>query len=87
MHELAVTSHNWQHNKSTGPDGVSHEAAKALLGDVEWGERIREMLSDMLYIVHPGGDRERHHRAAAQNPLPPTWNGGIPDPSRSRPPF
>ncbi|CAE7944187.1 unnamed protein product [Symbiodinium sp. KB8] len=26
MHELAVTSHNWQHNKSTGPDGVSHEA-------------------------------------------------------------
>ena len=47
--ELHLTSNKWAHNRSTGPDGVSHEAAQLLLLDPEWGERIREMLSDMLY--------------------------------------
>ncbi|OLP99227.1 Retrovirus-related Pol polyprotein from type-1 retrotransposable element R2 [Symbiodinium microadriaticum] len=47
--ELHHTSHKWAHNRSTGPDGVSHEAAQLLLLDPEWGERIRELLSDMLY--------------------------------------
>ena len=49
MGELHHTSHKWAHNRSTGPDGVSHEAAQLLLLDPEWGERIRELLSDMLY--------------------------------------
>ena len=47
--ELQHTSQKWAYNRSTGPDGVSHEAAQLLLLDPEWGERIREMLSDMLY--------------------------------------
>ena len=74
MHELCVTSHGWERNKSTGPDGVSHEAARALLGDVAWGERIREMLSDMLYTHKiPGGIEKGITVLLPKIPSPLEW--------------
>ena len=50
--ELQQTSHPWAHNRSTGPDGISHEAAKALLADVQWGGKLAYLLNDMFYTAH-----------------------------------
>ncbi|CAE7546588.1 unnamed protein product, partial [Symbiodinium necroappetens] len=72
--ELAATSHKWARNKSTGPDGVSHEAARTLLEDVAWGERIREMLSDMLYVGKiPSGIEEGITVLLPKIPSPLEW--------------
>ena len=49
--ELLLTSHKWGNNKSTGPDGISHEAARALLADPAWGGRIAYLLNDMFYTA------------------------------------
>ena len=43
--ELQQTSHTWANNKSTGPDGISHEAARALLAHPVWGERLLYVLT------------------------------------------
>ncbi|CAE7340697.1 unnamed protein product [Symbiodinium microadriaticum] len=50
--ELQRTSNSWAHNRSTGPDGISHEAAKALLADIQWGGKLAYLLNDMFYTAH-----------------------------------
>eukprot|EP00439_Symbiodinium_sp_Y106_P058038 s2522_g8.t1 len=50
--ELQQTSHTWANNKSTGPDGISHEAARALLAHPVWGERLLYVLNDLLYTAN-----------------------------------
>ncbi|CAE7572889.1 unnamed protein product [Symbiodinium microadriaticum] len=52
MEELLHTSHGWAKNRSTGPDGISHEAARELLQDARWGERLRYLLNDIFYTAH-----------------------------------
>ena len=49
--ELAHTSSTWAKNKSTGPDGSSHEAAKALLAEPLWGDKILYVLNDTFYVA------------------------------------
>ena len=45
--ELQLTSHTW----TTGPDGTSHEAPKALLADPASGGRLVYLLNDMFYTA------------------------------------
>ncbi|CAE7719870.1 unnamed protein product [Symbiodinium necroappetens] len=33
-------------------DGISHEAAKALLADIQWGGKLAYLLNDMFYTAH-----------------------------------
>ena len=50
--ELQQTSRAWANNKSTGPDGISHEAARALLAHPVWGEGLLYVLNDLLYTAN-----------------------------------
>ena len=47
--ELAATMGNWKGGKSTGPDGVSFEALKALYQDTQWRGAILHELNDALH--------------------------------------
>ncbi|CAE7721169.1 unnamed protein product [Symbiodinium sp. CCMP2592] len=49
--ELEHTLATWAKNKSTGPDGISHEAAKALLADPYWGDKILYTLNAIFYVA------------------------------------
>ncbi|CAE7690154.1 pol [Symbiodinium sp. CCMP2592] len=49
--ELQLAAQRWGSNKSTGPDGISHEATKALLYHDKWGGTIAYVLNDMLYTA------------------------------------
>ncbi|CAE7943307.1 unnamed protein product [Symbiodinium necroappetens] len=72
--ELQHTSHKWARNRSTGPDGVSHEAAQHLLLDPAWGERVREVLNDMLYRgAIPGGIEQGITVLLPKIPKPLAW--------------
>ena len=74
MGELQQTSHKWARNRSTGPDGVSHEAAQHLLLDPVWGERVRELLNDMLYRgAIPGGIEQGITVLLPKVPKPLAW--------------
>ncbi|CAE7690139.1 unnamed protein product [Symbiodinium sp. CCMP2592] len=56
--ELQIAAQRWGSNKSTGPDGISHEAAKALLAHKAWGGFITYVMNDMLYTApKPSTDR------------------------------
>ena len=48
---MHTSSSTWANNKSTGPDGISHEAAKALLGDDVWKHRLLYTLDDFFYVA------------------------------------
>ncbi|CAE7573272.1 pol [Symbiodinium sp. CCMP2592] len=50
--ELQLASKRWGSYKSTGPDGISHEAAKALLAHDGWGGTITYVMNDMLYTAN-----------------------------------
>ncbi|CAE7364098.1 pol [Symbiodinium sp. CCMP2592] len=50
--ELQQVAKTWNNNnKSTGPDGISHEAARELLANPQWGGTITYVLNDMLYTA------------------------------------
>eukprot|EP00439_Symbiodinium_sp_Y106_P080186 s907_g18.t4 len=52
--ELLYTSATWANNKSTGPDGISHEAAKALLEYNIWKDRLLYPLAKIPEGVDKG---------------------------------
>ena len=47
--ELAAAMGTWKGGKSTGPDGVSFEALKALYQDTQWHSAILQELNDAFY--------------------------------------
>ena len=77
--KLLYTSTTWANNKSTGPDGISHEAAKALLGDDIWKHRLLYTLNDFFYVAKiPEGVDKRITVLLPKIPVRLVWGGTRP---------
>ena len=72
--ELMHTPATWANNKSTGPDGISHEAAKELLGDEIWKHRLLYTLNDFFYFAKiPEGVEKESTVLLPKIPVPLEW--------------
>ncbi|CAE7492290.1 unnamed protein product [Symbiodinium sp. CCMP2592] len=47
--ELTLVSSKWGKHKSTGVDGIAHEALQLLIAHTIWGPRVLAMLNEALY--------------------------------------